>query len=153
MGKSEKQSNSHSLRKSKISFRKGCENFATLQKPIRTPCEKFTNPKLPCKHLCKIEKGVQTQFATLKSISQACANSKSPCKKKRSLKSLFKDLQALLSVRTPNSPLWNPPPHCKSLHHLATPKLPSVFFPLDAPRPTIWIGDLQLSPHFGHGTH
>ena len=63
---------------------------------------------------------MRTQFATLKSILQVCEDSKSPFENKRSLKSLFKDLQTLLSVCTPHSPLQNPPPHCETLHHLAT---------------------------------
>ena len=146
MEKSENRAFRRACEKSKISFRKGCEK-------ICTPCKKFANPTLICKTLCEIKKGVRTQFTTLKSILQACANSKNPCENKRSLKSLFKDLQSLLLVRTPHSTLRNPQPHCEILHHLAAPKLPSVFSPLDVPRPTIRRGNLHLSPHFEHGAH
>ena len=85
MGKSEKQSNSHTLRK----FSKACENpkshFAGHAKNSQTQsylaktCEKL-------KRVCKPSSQPE------KSILQACANSKSPCEHKRSLKSLFKDL-------------------------------------------------------------
>ena len=60
MGKLEKQSNSHTLQKSKISFRKGCENFtghakilqtqSCLVNPMRNPkgcVNPFGNPKNP----------------------------------------------------------------------------------------------------------
>ena len=118
---------SQGLQKSKNLISQGVRKFSnpaktnqhTLQK-FRKACEKLANLKLPCENLCEIKKGVRTQFATLKSILQVCEDSKSPFENKRSLKSLFKDLQTLLSVCTPHSPLQNPPPHCETLHHLAT---------------------------------
>ena len=48
------------------------------------------------------QNGVQTHFATLKSISQAHTKSKSLCEFKQSLKTSFKGLQALNPFRTPH---------------------------------------------------
>ena len=101
-------------------FHTPCENFTglakipniishTLRKPIRTPYEKFAHPtlqkcfaKLHCKKACKIREDVRTHFATLEKFCKPCANSNNLCQNQRSLKSLFKPLQALFSFCTPH---------------------------------------------------
>ena len=145
---------SQSLRKSKISFCKGCEKFATLRKPIRTPCENFaghakssqTQSYLAITH-AKLKRVCEPISQPKKSISQAYANFNSRAKNQRSSKNLFKALWTLNPFGTPHLVL------AKTLHHLVTPKLPLAFSPLDALRPTIRRGDLHLSPHFKHGAH
>ena len=126
----EKQSISHTLQKSQIPFRKGCEKFA--------------HPALLCKNLCgcaNLFRNPRTHFANPVRSPIAGAKTKG-------------HLEAYLKPSRPCFHFTCPSSQCETLHHLATPKLPSTFSPLDAPRPPIWRGDPHhpsLLLHFGHG--
>ena len=120
---------SQGLRKSKISFRKGCEKFATLWKFCRA-CEKFAHPLLPYEIPCEIKKGVWTQFATQKSILQAHVNSNIHAKNQRSSKNLFKALQTLNPFRTPHLLLAKP---STILRHQSFHRLSLHWTPRDQP--------------------
>ena len=155
--KPEKHSISHTLRK----FCKACENpkyhFARGAK-ICTPCEsQFAHPvkislgmrkirtpsfaKMLCEKLYEIREGVRTHFATLDKFRKPCVNSNSLCENQRSLKSLFKPLQALFSFRTPHLPIAKASITLRRLSFHS-------FSSLDASCPLIWRGN----PHQTYGT-
>ena len=130
-------------------FRTPCKNFARLAKipnvisqgvwKFRIPYENFTRHVKNshthlCKKLCEIRQGVRTHFATLEKFCKLYANSNSLCENQRSLKTIFKPLQALFSFHTPICPLRKPPSPCDTLVSI-------VFSLLDAPRPPIWRGN------------
>ena len=137
--------NSAGLAKIPNIISQGVQNFSHPAKSISQGMRKICTPSF-AKNCTKL-KNVQTHFATLEKFRKPCVNSNSLCKNQRSLKSLFKPLQALFSFRTPHLPIVQASVtlRCPNFHSFLSIGRPVLTHLKRRPTPNLWNTDPSLS--------